>query len=489
MKGYNLKLIYGSYTGMEKNAVEMINRELSGIISYPLPVVQADKVTKGNLYGQHLILVGTAKSNSLLRTLADEGVYQCPAEAEGYCIKITKSVFDDSKQMIIIAGADETGALYGAVDFAAYYIPYAENHHEDMQYNGHYTNKIFITEDLPEYEKVSAPAIKQRGIWTWGHVIYDYKKYIRNMARLKMNTLILWNDYVPVNIRDVIEEAHAYGVKIYLGYSWGWNEARPKNGGLDISDHAALQRISDRIVEDYRREYIKLPIDGIYFQSFTETNDSESNHIVIAERAVQFVNETAERIFALNPDLLLMFGLHATSVSEKLEYIKQTDARIMIVWEDCGAFPYAYTPNKVEGFKETCELSEKIATLRGAEERFGIVSKGLTCLDWSTFEHQQGEFVMGLQSEQFINRRTEEKKELWKYVNAYWVKNAQYAYDVVKLLIEKNSNTLVTALLEDGMFEKQIYLAAALYGEMLWDTDSSMEELLCKVALRKDVVC
>ncbi|MBO5669983.1 MAG: hypothetical protein J6S41_00405, partial [Clostridia bacterium] len=38
------------------------------------------------------------------------------------------------------------------------------------------------------------------------------------------------------------------------------------------------------------------------------------------------------------------FGLHATSVNTHLDSIARVDKRVEIVWEDCGEFPYGYTP-------------------------------------------------------------------------------------------------------------------------------------------------
>ena len=419
MNVHKFKLVYGEYSGLEKKAIDLVSRELSEYLNYVMPAKKASDIADDELKNCNLIIIGL-QSNPILKKLAEKGLYKNAECKEGYSLKVTKSAFDDNAQMVIISGYDEAGVLYGAVDFAAYYIPFAENTHD----HGHYFRNIFDGEALPEYESISSPSVSQRGIWSWGHVIYDYKKYIQNMVRLKMNTLIVWNDFLPLNIKEVINEAHEHGIKIYLGFSWGWNEARSQNGGLDISDDTALRKISDIILAKYDHEYSKLDIDGIYFQSFTETNVETNHNIVIAERVVKMVNEIAEELFVRKPDLSLMFGLHASSVAQKLEYIKKTDERIMIVWEDCGAFPYAYSPYKIEGFKETCELSEKIAVLRGENDSFGIVSKGLVCLDWSTFEHQTGEFVMGQQSDAFIKKRTEEKSKLWNYVNAYWMKNA-----------------------------------------------------------------
>ena len=45
----------------------------------------------------------------------------------------------------------------------------------------------------------------------------------------------------------------------------------------------------------------------------------------------------------------------------------------------------------------------------------------------------------------------------------------------------------VTALIEDGMLEKQIMFPAALYGEMLWDPNQDLKELMADVAQRNYV--
>jgi len=485
MPEYTFKMICGKNSGLEKKAAELITEALSQYIDYPLPIEFADNVYSDALRGCNLILIGTQSSNCLLRKLGDNGLLQQPRLPEGYSLAIMQNPFDPDTQTVLIQGFDERGVLYGAADFIGHYIPWAENTNDHM----HYFRKIFRGEALPEYSRASAPSIRHRGIWSWGHVIYDYRAFIKNMARLKMNTLIIWNDYVPVNIRDVIQEAHAYGIRIYLGFSWGWNEARQENGGLNIADGKKLDEISQGIIEKYEIEFADLEIDGIYFQSFTETNNDKNHGIVIAERVTELVNRTADILFKMKPDLVLMFGLHATSVADKLEYIQKTDKRIIIVWEDCGAFPYAYTPDQTEAFEKTCAFSEKIATLRGSDDAFGIVSKGQVCLDWTTFRHMQGSFVMGCQSEEFICSRTEEKEALWKNVDAWWLKNADYAYRMVKLLHGQNENTLITSLVEDGMLEARIHLATALFAEMLWDTQNTTAELIHKTAMRKDVVC
>ena len=48
----------------------------------------------------------------------------------------------------------------------------------------------------------------------------------------------------------------------------------------------------------------------------------------------------------------------------------------------------------------------------------------------------------------------------------------------------KGGDLDITALVEDGMFEKKIYYPVALYAEMLWNTDADIRELMAEVAMR-----
>ena len=123
---------------------------------------------------------------------------------------------------------------------------------------------------VEEYELVEKPKIKQRGLWTWGYVIYDYKKYIDNMVTLKFNTLIIWNDYLPVNIRDVISYAHENGVKIYLGFSWGWDTSCGERDAILHTDE-----ISQNVVNTFEKEYLNLDCDGSDSDAVVKAEESE----------------------------------------------------------------------------------------------------------------------------------------------------------------------------------------------------------------------
>jgi len=391
---------------------------------------------------------------------------------EGY--RIDADSEEDGKQYINITAQDEIHLMYAASDFRNKYIPFTKNcHQSDPIY---YFQHPFVDAIKP-YHLDTKPRIKQRGIWTWGYVICDYKRYIDNMVTLKLNTLIIWNDYVPANMQQVISYAHENGISIYLGFAWGWDQ--------DCKEGIAIEKeqLAKQVIDNYRENYAHLGCDGIYFQSFTELNQEDVGGVSIAEAVTEFVNLTASRILETDPHLKLLFGLHANSVKRKLDVIQKVDPRISIIWENLGSFPYANTPNEVEHFTETLDLTRKTQQLRENGD-FGVVLKGVTLLNWATFEHQEGSFLLGVKGQDEIDKLYKEKQEILRYVQSYWIRNAKYALEIMK---EFRENDMVTALNEDCIFEEIINYPMALYAQMMWDSERSIEDILCETALMPDV--
>ncbi len=435
-------IVYEKYC----KAVDIISSAVEPFLSYGISCVTKEPQDKSFIY------IGFDKSLD-----------------DGFKIKVHKA--ENDKQRIDILAADETNLLYAAYDFKNKYIPYAR--YSNTHINPYYFNNIF-EEPLKEYDVTSKPKIKDRGIWTWGYVIYDYKKFIDNMVSIKLNTLIIWNDYLPLNIREVIDYAHKNGVKLYLGFAWGWDTSFE-----DISD---VNKMIPDILNTFETQYANLGCDGIYFQSFTEVSADNIGGVPVAETVTNFVNEIGGKILEKHKDFKLLFGLHATSVKNKLDIIKNVDDRISIIWEDAGAFPYAYTPTVIENFDETVEFTRKIRDLRNGG--FGAVLKGVTALNWNTFKHQKGEFVLGCSDRRFIENRAEEKRDILKFVQAYWIINAKYAHEMIK---EFNHDSMITVLAEDGMFEEKLNYPMALFAEMMWNSDQTTDAILCNTALRPDV--
>ena len=228
--------------------------------------------------------------------------------------------------------------------------------------------------------------------------------------------------------------------------------------------------------------------DGIYFQSFTELKEEYIGDIFIPQAVTDFVNTTAALFYAQYPDLELQFGLHATSVKEKLDFIAKVNPKIRIVWEDCGAFPFAYSPRQIADFDKTTEFIQKAAALRGAEDKFGVVTKGFTTLSWPEFVHMNGSVFPGVSSQWMKRNRVIRKEKQWKFFQAFWLTNANYAQEMIKTMASgKNGDLYITALVEDGMFEENVMYPVALYSQMLWDCNEDLQTMMSEVALRSYV--
>ena len=424
---------------LQKKAVEVLSSFLLDYtFEYPI-CVGCDEI---DLTDFRCIYIGTKKDNPYILENSKSNL----KNEEGYYIKVEDNT-------VIIEGYDDAGVLYGCIDFYNKYIIKNEHPHTDK-----YWINIFEKDTLAPFEHSSFPSVKTRGLWTWGHVIYDYKGYIDNMVKLKMNSVIIWNDFVPVNSKEIIEYAHRCGIKVIWGYAWMWDTNCRK---FDIK---SLDKEPDKIFEKYEKEYSHLGGDGIYFQSFTELGTDSIDGVLIADAVTDLVNRTSKKFFEKYPDMLLQFGLHATSVKEKLEYIKKVDNRVSIVWENCGSFPFSYVPNDVGDFENTLSFVEKIATLRGNDDNFGVVTKGLVKLDWSCFEHLSGAHHLGVSSKQMKENRIIRKRRIWKYIQAYSLTNADKVYEMIKCMKNlKNGNFYSYALVEDGMFEKELMFIVALF--------------------------
>lgn len=406
-----------------------------------------------------------------LRTLAESAhgdgtiTVKTDASLDGFTIDVTPS-----DRTVTLAARDGIHLLYAAYDFENKYVPRAKNC--DL-----WNNAVTLGDHLPEWHVKTAPTHTKRGLWTWGYVIRDYRRYIDRMVSLKMNTLILWNDYPPQNSRELIDYAHTYGVKVYYGYAWGWDTR------FDKIDPAHTEDLTEAVVQEYEEKYASLGIDGIYFQSFTEIWGDTLAGVVIADAVTEFVNRTAGRILENHPDLDILFGLHATSVKNRLDSIAKTDPRVSIIWENSGAFPYSYDPYDIGNFDKTVEFHDKTKNLR-ENGGFGAVLKGLTKLDWRYFVHQSGDFILGEAGEEEVRKNADERRKMWRHVQAYWIRNAEYALQMIRRF---GRDDTITFLAEDGAIEAYLPYPLALAAEMMWDDTRTTADILTETALRGDV--
>jgi hypothetical protein len=293
------------------------------------------------------------------------------------------------------------------------------------------------------------------------------------MCECKFNTLILWNDYIPMNAANVVRYAHAHAVKVIWGFSWCWGEK------VNPRDPEDLNKWTRFVLDTYESQYRPVGCDGIYFQAFTETTDTTIDGESISDLVIRWVKQISDRLYEKYPDLWIQFGLHATSIQSECSKFSAIDSRMSIVWEDVGEFPYAYDPAKNHDFGKTLDYTKELLFLRGAQERFGAVFKGFTVLNWDQFEHQKGPHIIGKACRQFIEKRTKEKEFYWRYAAPYWIHQAPELQELLRTVAAAQiQDRLITALVEDGMWESNLHISVQILAELLWNPDTDLNELL-----------
>ena len=480
-EGTRWSLLYGSYEGVEKFAIDEAQRYFQSCLPYVMRVECAGKngaATPEKLAG-HLLIVGTKENNPLAAQLIDKGLIERPRGPEGYTLKCMESPWNPSSRIVAVVGSDAAGVLYGVERLVLTILPDLVAPPNPAKVREHIDN-------LPFFAVSEQPKIANRGIWTWGYVIYDYRRFIDNMARLRMNMLTIWNDELPVNIRDVVAHAHSRGVKVILGFEWGWGKEE-----LDLSNKNDRRKIRDDVIGRYESDYAGLGIDGIYFQTLTEHSDKVKGTLSMAALAKDLVNETAGELLSKYPGLLIQFGLHATSIGDRYEDLSGLDSRVTIVWEDAGDIPFSYnlasTKNVsykkpetwVDSSEKTLEYSKRIAGLRGGKDEFAIVAKGWTCLDWDAEFENHESFILGERDAFFIRQRLDVKRRHWDKVNALWLTHYKTAIAYYREMIKCHQGQLtVCALVEDGLFEAEIQPSVAIFAGTVWDPVRPEEETL-----------
>ena len=455
-------------------AVDFLQEELSKRVGYNVPCLLEDKITANDATEYNLIHVGTAQNERRIKNFLDGETVSVPDHEEGYALSVNP-IDENGNQEIFIVGRTPVGVLYGVMQFVNEYFSH------DLYYTKKYriTDKRFFnapaSEPFPAYQVSSAPSVKERGLWTWGHVIYDYKAYLWNMAKLRFNVIIIWNDYVPSNGKEIVEYAHSLGIKVIWGFSWGWDN----DGSAPTLTEENAIAWGKKALNIYETQYLPTGADGIYFQTFTETDEENVQGLRISQIVTKWVNTLASPLYEKYPNLRIQFGLHSNSVKNYVDDIAEVNKNMEIVWENCGSFPFAYFPDEANDLENTLTFTRKIANLRGNDDKFGVVTKNMCLLDWNTFVHPYEQAPIGETAQEAVDEKAEDRKKIWKFFQTYWLENAEDAYAVIQNMAEaKDGNLLITSLVEDGLFEKHIWFPVALYSAMLWDTNSTAKELI-----------
>ncbi len=476
MSKRNWKIIYASYEGMEKKAVELVSKEMGSFIVrdngiYTIHVLPCEK-EKSAVIDRNVVIIGLFDESKLIQKY----IHSDEVKEDGYVVKVMENPENEEWKLVLITAKEEAALFYGAVDFVDDYFVKAAPIHGAVRL----CDEIFDF-PLPDYYHASAPAIKTRSAWTWGTPINDYRNYIENMARLKLNQLVMWNDYAPLNAKDIVEYAHEFGIKVIWGFAWGWS-----TNCAEIDFHA-LDKLTEDIIKTYEEQYASTGGDGIYFQSFTELPVDTIGDKLIAEVVTDFVNLTSGKLLQKHPELFIQFGLHATSVKDHLTFISKVDPRVEIMWEDCGSFPYSYDPyeNDPDKYQQTLDFTDKILTLR-EEGSVSVLFKGFMTLDWvGRFVHQAGPYILGMSSDRIIKHDKEMLKQGWRQLQSGWLQNGKAAYKMARYIYENTNHDASIGL--TGQFAGSIWFPEALCAQILWECDKSYEEIFDKVSRRRCV--
>ena len=469
MKNRNWTIVYSSYAGVEKRAVEFLSAELGnyilrdpGIYSvHALACVKAGEEFAGNA-----VVLGRWSENALLRRL----IRKEEVPENGYLVRVTDNPDAPGCQLVLIAGDTPSAVLYGAVDFIddglAAITPLYDGHH--------FTTDIFEEPRLKPYESRRAPQSTVRSVFFWGHTVDDYEQHFANLARLKFNEVIIWNEFPPVNAADIVACAHSWGIAVIWGFSWGWST------NCNDVDFAALDKLEDHIVDEWRAVWKPLGGDGIYFQSFTELSTDTIDGHPVAETVVNLVNSVCARILAESPHERIEFGLHATSVRAHLDQIARTDSRIEIIWEDCGGFPYKTTPPFDP--KGAMAFTEEMLAMH---HPMGLVFKCQAMLDWSRnrFNHQPGPYIFGRAGRKVLEEDERMLAQIWRYYTRDWLMHGAFAYELAKRIHAEPGRKVTMNLV--GNLVGEIHFPTALCSELFWNTEEPYEVILDRVLRRR----
>jgi hypothetical protein len=475
-EGIRWKLVYGVYEDVQQYAVNEIQKCIQKYLPY---IIKVEKAGENTIKDQdHIILIGTADNNPLIKHLINKDHIDNPACLQGFSVSCIDSPWSEGKKLLVVTGYDPEGVHYGVMEF----IDHLVNSYVMVD---HPFKLREAFDAIKPFRVCEYPLIENRGIWTWGYVIYDYKRFLDNMAKLRLNMITVWNDCPPINAIEFVEYAHARGIIVIMGFHWGWGIDK-----LDPNSDEDLAKTKTEVIANYVDNYKNLNIDGIYFQTFTETRDTEVGGTSIAALASKWVNDIASGLYEIDPDLYIQFGLHATSIVDNYTEFKSLDPRVTITWEDAGAVPYSYDPVtdiRTLGFTQpesmftvdqTIEYSKKLVDFRENTE-FAIVPKGYNALRWDTdFEHHDA-FIIGERDQEWIQRRKHERQPRWDSIDALWLQNNTHAARFYREILNCSpSKCTITALVEDGMFEEYIPLSVSLFAETVWNPTRPDEELI-----------
>ena len=467
------KVVYSSSEGPEGRALEVLTEGMAPVLrdpttttSFLLPLEKCGSAKP--LDRKHSIVIGRVGENPVLaRYLKPEDV-----PAGGYAMK---AFMEGERRVILLAGDTPAAVLWAAFDFLDAGIHEIRN--ARLKYPNSVSTRTFFSWKLTApYSRTEKPATPVRSLFTWGHVIDDYRQFFREMARLRLNRVILWNEYPPLNAREVVDAAHSWGIDVYWGFAWGWAV-----DCVESSKNAtSLKALGDSIFDEWKNVWKPCGGDGIYFQSFTEQGNSQVGGRSIASMVVELVNDVSSRIRAVSPTTDIVFGLHANSVRKNVGEIAKTDPSVEILWENCGGFPfYERRPPPAKYGPPNKAFVDEILS---ASDCVGLVWKCQVRQDWRTWVHQPGPYMLGCAGDELLERDRAMSDTMQPWYDAEWFMHGKDAYGLLRHVRAGKRQPKELNLVTE--YNPPFRFSTAVQAEMFWSTDGSYEDIVVRTQFR-----
>lgn len=477
MRGGTWKVVYSSAEGPEGRALEVLTerygahylREGYTTTALVLPLEKdGGEPVKGK---RDVLVVGRLCENATLRKYLKDG----DVPKGGYLIR---TFHEQGRNWVLLAGDTPEAVLWATFDFLDVTGRAVERRSVGdaprcVGQSQRYALSLFRAERMPNFTFRTAPETPVRSVFSWGQVVDDSRNTFRAMARARFNRILLWNDQYVVNHADVVREAHSWGVKVYWGFSWGWTLS-----GTD-KDHVDFDALADEIVAEWRAKWKPMGGDGIYFQSFTETENKTIGGKSIPEAVVTLVNGVAARIRREAPGTDIVFGLHSNSMRREgaAEALSKTDPSLEILWENCGGFPYWEADGEVSA--PDVAFTDTVLALT---PRVGLAWKAQLRMDWKNYVAPAGPFLLGRAGAAVLARDQAAARSKTVSFDEDWHVNGRRAYELVRhVRAGAHPPKELNAVAE---YNPPYAYSTLVQAELFWNSSDSWDEITKRARMR-----
>ncbi len=193
---------------------------------------------------------------------------------------------------------------------------------------------------------------------------------------------------------------------------------------------------------------------------------------------VDWVTPIITDLRRINPRLRIYAGVHYLPDMPRDDgwrALAALDPAVNIMWEDLGAFPFSYSPGSAAGFDEGLARVRSLVGLRGANENFGFVVKGLA----NGLFGSDKPAPIGVTAADAIEAMVPSRLGPWRGVEAGWRRNYARYLTTMRLCADAHAaNSAVVALVENGLWEARQWLPVAMMAEGLWNPTRKSDRLV-----------